>query len=85
MTGLLPRGTLVRLTGMRTCKAWAYSRLRSDLSVVLVDHGDDRIAVAPLGGYADARWPRGRYICVSRRLLTVVDPKDVLRDHGCPE
>lgn len=63
-------GTLVRLNGVRQETSWYKN---GTLAVVLKDNGD-KINVAPLGGHNDhyGRFPR--------RMLTVVDPQEVLRE-----
>jgi hypothetical protein len=65
----LPAGTLVRLNGVRQEKGWLRN---GNLGVVLVDKGD-RINVAPLGGHPDDTYAR-----LPRRMVTVVNPQDVL-------
>lgn len=61
-------GTLVRLGGVRQAKGWMKD---GALGVVLKDNGD-RVNVAPLGGQED------RYGRFPHRMLTVVNPTDVL-------
>jgi hypothetical protein len=63
-------GTLVRVHNARHGASFLND---GDLGVVLVDKGE-RVNVAPLGGFED------RYGRLPRRMLTVVNPADVLND-----
>lgn len=61
-------GTLVRVHNGKHDRDWLKD---GDLGVVLLDKGE-RVNVAPLGGFED------RYGRLPRRMLTVVNPADVI-------
>ena len=65
----LVAGTIVRINGLGSKPAGGLKN--GGLGVVLVDKGD-RINVAKLGGFED------RYGRLPRRMITVVDPKEIL-------